>query len=91
MSDYKEIFEGVVKLKDYRVKLHVNPDASPIAQPVRRILFSLHDKEKKTIDELVAIEIIEPVDGLTPWVSPVVVVLKQNNEIHLCIDMQRAN
>ena len=24
MSDYKEIFEGVGKLKDYQVKLHVN-------------------------------------------------------------------
>ena len=26
MSDYKEIFEGVGKLEDYQVKLHVNPD-----------------------------------------------------------------
>ena len=41
MSDYKEIFEGVGKLKDYQVKLHVNPDVPPVAQRVRRTPFSL--------------------------------------------------
>ena len=91
MSDYKEIFEGVGKLKDYQVKLHVNPDVPPVAQPVRRTPFSLRDKVKEKIEELVAMDIIEPVEGLTPWVSPVVVVPKQNDEIRLCVDMRRAN
>ena len=36
-------------------------------------------------------DIIEPVEGPTPWVSPVVVLPKQNDEIHLCVDMRRAN
>ena len=36
-------------------------------------------------------DIIEPVEGPTPWVSPVVVVPKQNDEIRLCVDMRRAN
>ena len=91
MSDYKEIFEGVGKLKDYQVTLHVNPDVPPVAQPVRRTPFSLRDKVKEKIEELVAMDIIEPVEGLTRWVSPVVVVPKQNDEIRLCVDMRRAN
>ena len=91
MSDYKEIFEGVGKLKDYQVKLHVNPDVPPVAQPVRRTPFSLRDKVKEKIEELVAMDIIEPVEGPTLWVSPVVVVPKQNDEIRLCVDMRRAN
>ncbi|XP_068706850.1 uncharacterized protein [Montipora foliosa] len=44
MSDYKGVFDGVGKLKDYQVKLHVNPDVPPVAQPVRRTPFSLRDK-----------------------------------------------
>lgn len=91
MSDYKEIFEGVGKLKDYQVKLHLNPEAYPVTQPVRRISFSLRDKVKKKIDELMVTDMIELVDGATPWVSPVVVVPKQNNEIRLSVEMRRAN
>ena len=51
MSDYK----GVGKLKDYQVKLHVNPDVPPVVQPVRRTPFSLRDKVKEKIEELVGI------------------------------------
>ena len=53
MSDYKGVFDGVGKLKDYQVKLHVNPDVPPVAQPVRRTPFSLCDKVKKKVEELV--------------------------------------
>ena len=91
MSDYKEIFEGVGKLKDYQVKLYVDRNVPPVAQPVRRTPFSLRDKVKEKVEELVAMDIIEPVEGPTPWVSPVVVVPKQNDEIRLCVDMRRAN
>ena len=91
MSDYKGVFDGVGKLKDYQVKLHVNPDVPPVAQPVRRTPFSLRDNVKKKVEELVNMDIIEPVEGPTPWVSLVVVVPKQNDEIRLCVDMHKAN
>ena len=79
------------KLKDYQVKLYVDPNIPPVAQPVRRTPFSLRDKVKEKVKELVAMDIIEPVEGPTPWVSSVVVVPKQNDEIRLCVDMRRAN
>ena len=91
MSDYKGVFDGVGKLKDYQVKLHVNPDVPSVAQPVRRTPFSLRDKVKKKVEELVNKDIIEPTEGPTPWVSPVVVVPRQNDDIRLCVDMHRAN
>ena len=62
-----------------------------MAQPVRRTPFSLCDKVKEKVKELVAMDIIEPAEGPTPWVSSVVVVPKQNDEICLCVDMRRAN
>ena len=69
----------------------MDPEVPAVAQPVKRTPFSLREKIKEKIEELVAMDIIEPVEGATPWVSPVVVEPKQNDEIHLCVDMRRAN
>ena len=84
------VFDGERKLKGYQVKLRVNPNVPTVAQPVRRTPFSLRDKVKKKVEELVSKDIIEPVNGPTPWVSPVVLVSKQNDEIRLFADMRRA-
>ena len=37
------------------------------------------------------LDIIEPAQGPTPWVNPVVVVPKSGGDMLLCIDMRRAN
>ena len=62
-----------------------------MAQPVRHTPFSLCDKVKKKVKELVSMDIIEPAKGLTPWVSPAVVVPQQNDKIQLSVDMRRAS
>ena len=88
---YPEVFSGVGKLKSRQVTLHVDPNVKPIAQPPRRIPFNIRDQVSTKIKELLDNDIIEPVEGPTPWVNPVVVVPKAGGEIRLCIDMRRAN
>ena len=73
MDMYKEVFKGVGKLKDYQLKLHIDPNVAPVAQPAWQVSFSLSDKVKDKIDELILMDIIEPEEGPTPMVSPVVV------------------
>ena len=58
LHDYKGIFKGVGKLTGYQVKLHVDPEVPAVAQSVRRTPFSLREKVKETIEELVAMDII---------------------------------
>ncbi|CAB3999024.1 Neural cell adhesion molecule 1, partial [Paramuricea clavata] len=41
MNDFKEIFLGVGKLKDFQMKLHIKDDVKSVAQPVRRLPFGL--------------------------------------------------
>ena len=79
------------KLKDRTVQPHINPDVKPIAQPARRVPFSLRGKVEEKINELVSLDIVEPVEGPTSWVNPVVIVPKSKGDIRLCIDMRRAN
>ena len=53
---------------------------------------SVRNKVDEKIKELVEHDIIEGVDGPTPWLNPVVIVPKSNgSDIRLCIDMRRAN
>ena len=64
-----------------------------MAQSPLRIPFHLRDKVEKELERLEKINVIEPVNGATPWVSNLVVAPKTNtpNDIRLCVDMRKAN
>lgn len=91
LTDFKPLFTGFGKLQGREVKLTVDPEVKPVAQPLRRTPFGLREKVAKKIQELVDKDIIEPVEKPTPWVSPLVIVPKPNNDIRLCVDLRRVN
>ena len=91
IAKHQAVLEGIGKLKDYQRKLHIDTTVQPVAQPLRRPAFTLREKIEKKLDELLHEDIIERVDGPTPWVNPVVVVPKPNGEVRLCVDMRCAN
>ncbi|KAA0709172.1 hypothetical protein E1301_Tti017617 [Triplophysa tibetana] len=90
-SQYPEVFQGVGKLKTKQISLYIDPKVKPVAQPLRRIPFNLRSPVEEKIKELLEMDIIEEVNGPTPWVNPVVIVPKANSEIRLCLDMRQAN
>ena len=53
----------------------------------------MRQKVKTEIQRLLDLDIIERVDGPTPWMSPVVIVSKPHNpeEVRICVDMRCAN
>ena len=92
-AEYPDIFDGIGKMKDFQVRLHIDPSVPPVTQRNRRIPFHLRKKLDVELDKLERPGIIEPVDGPTPWVSPLVVIPKPKNpdEILLCVDMRQPN
>ena len=83
---------AVTQTKQTRqVTSHIDPEVQPVAQPLRRVALNLQDKVEEKIQELLDCEIIEEVNGPTPWVNTVVIVPKPNGEVRLCIDMRYAN
>ncbi len=90
-AKFPKVFEGVGKLKDFQQAIHVDPTIQPVAQSPRRVPFHVRRQVEAKLDELQRLDIIEPVTGPTPWVSPLVVVPKPNGEVRICVDMRRVN
>ena len=68
-------------------------DVKPVVQPHRRVPFHLRRKLEAELDAPEAADIIEKVQGPTPWVSPIFVAPKTENpgKIRLCVDMRLPN
>ena len=82
--------EGIGKLKDFQLKIPIDAEVQPVAQPIRRVPYHLRDEFTNKLKKLVALDIIEKVSGPSTWVSPVVVVPKPTGDIRLCVDMRQA-
>lgn len=93
LDKYTDCFEGLGKLKNYKLKLHIDETVKPIAQPVRRVPFPVRKQIDNEIEKLLELDIIEKVCGPSHWVSPVVAVPKRDtsSEVRLCVDMRMAN
>ena len=58
----KTVFTNKIgQIKNYKVKLHIDPTVSPVAQCERRILFALRNKVNKEIEHLEREGIVEDV------------------------------
>ena len=80
----KSFQNNIGKIKDYSVKLHIDPSVPPVAQRERQVSFALRDKvneelkrlEKEGINEDVTVE-------ATPWLNPLVIVPKGVHNIRI--------
>ena len=81
---------GLAKLKGFQLGINVDETVTPVAQPVRKIPFSVRKLAEVKTNELEDMDVIEKVNGSTPWVSPLVVVHKKTGD-RVCVGMRRAN
>ena len=90
-TQYSSLFEGVGKLRNYQLKIHTDPNVTLVAQPLRRTPFHIRKDVEKKLQQMAHLDIIEDVEGPTPWVSPLVAVAKPNGEALVCVEMRRVN
>ena len=92
-DNFTELFDGKLgHIKGTKIKLHVDPEVQPVAQQHRRIPFHLQKQAEAELKKLQDLDIIEPVTGPTPWVSPIVCVpKKRGGEVRVCVDMREPN
>ncbi|XP_055615655.1 uncharacterized protein K02A2.6-like [Toxorhynchites rutilus septentrionalis] len=83
--------EPFSKIKDVTVHIHLDPEAKPVFQPMRRVLVVLEEAVNRKLRELMDRDIIEEKKEPVSWVSPLVVVGKMNDEPRICLDLRRFN
>ena len=89
-KQYTDVFHGLGKLKDFKLEIPIDRKVNPVAQPLRRPPFNLRQRIERKLEELEKMDVIVKATGPTPWISPIVIVPKEN-DIRLCIDMRQAN
>ena len=90
-DSHANLFRGIGTLKSDPIKLHINNDINPSVQRHRRIPFHVRKKVEDELLRLEKLDIIEKVEGPTPWISPIVVLQKKNDSIGICVDMRLPN
>ena len=91
IEEFSELFTGLGKLKDFKVKLHIDETVQPVAQTHRRIPFHVRQDVEAQLKEDEDKGVIQRPNGPTPWVSPIVCVPKKNGKVRVCVDMRCAN
>ncbi|GFN79083.1 Pol polyprotein [Plakobranchus ocellatus] len=86
-----DLYSGFGKIKDLKIKLHIDDQVPPKGQAHRRIPYHTRKDVEREIKRLEEADIIESVEGPTPWVSPIVIVPKKTGGVRLCVDMREAN
>ena len=69
IEEYKDVFEGIGKLKNFELKLHLDKSVPPVVQPSRKIPDNLRQKLLEKLIEPEENGIIEKVEGPTTCVS----------------------
>ena len=85
VKDYVDLFQGIGMLKDYPYMIRVKEEAIPriVATP-RRVPFPLLRKVQDELQTMLTEGIVEEVVDPTPWVSPMVPVLKKDGTVRMC-------
>ena len=91
LVNFPEVFEGVGKLKGHSVKLYVDTDVPPVAEPPRPIAFHLQKRHDEEINKMEKNGIIEEHIGPAPYVSNTVPTPKEDGGLRITVDMRNAN
>lgn len=88
---FPETFDGQVGLFEGEVGLKLSPDAKPTQLPTRAVPQSVMPKLKRELDKMEEEGIIRACPETTDWVHNLVIVVKKNGSLRLCLDTRNLN
>ena len=93
MQLFPDLFDGLGTIKGAVVHLDVKPNATPIVCSPRRVSDALQDSLKEELDRMESMEVIRKlyINEASDWVHALVLVVKPNGKLHVCLDPRTLN
>ena len=66
IEEYDDLFHGLGKLKDYQIRLHIDENVPPVAQPHRRVPFHVRKQLEEQLRRDEELGVIEYIEGPSP-------------------------
>ena len=83
---YPEVFQRALGSLPGTVHLEVEQGVTPVVAPPRRVPTSLKNQLKEQLDRLQQLDVIAPINELTPWVSSLAVAVQTSGALRICVD-----
>ena len=84
-------FDGGVGLFEGEADLKLSPGAVPVQLPPRNVPLSVLPNLKKELDKMEKEGIIRPCPETTEWVHNLVIAVKKNGDLRICLDPKNLN
>ena len=88
LKEFEVLFSDTLGVYNKReIKIHVKPNAKPVALAARHMPYALRPKVEQEIKRLVDLGNLEKVES-SEWATPIVPVQKPNGKIRICGDFK---
>ena len=93
MDLYPDLFSGVGTIKNAMVHLDVKPGAIPVVCSPHCVPHTVQPKLKEELDRMLKLRVIRKLDinEASDWVHALVLVIKPNGKLHVCLDPRTLN
>ena len=93
MDLYPDLFSGIGTIKNAMVHLDVKPGAVPVVCSPRHVPHAVQPKLKEELDRMLKLGVIRKLDinEASDWVHALVIVIKPNGKLHVCLDPRTLN
>ena len=91
VNEFHDVFEGEVGTLEGSLDLVIDKKIPPVKLPCRRWPNPVKEKVRHEIERLEGLGVVEKVTQPTDWISSLVVTMKPNGQVRLCIDPKPLN
>ena len=89
LEEFADVFVGEGKLEGH-LHLEIDPSVTPVQLPTRKVPIAVKEKLKQ-LSPMEELGVIKSVDVPTDWISAMVVTMKKDGRIRVCVDPKPLN